>query len=107
MRRRIAGIALASLLSGERVWAGIIGFLLIMAAALAPLVLLGWLDPRPAFLLAWLPAVAGAVAAHVYRGRALMWEALCQKARRESNEFIEGFLQEPAGGPESPGKMLN
>ncbi len=107
MRRRIAGLVLASLLSGERLWAGILGFLLTMAAALIPLVLLGWLDPKLAFLMAWLPAIACAIAAHVYRGRALMWEALCHKARREGNEFIEGFLQEPAAEPEDSGRMLN
>ena len=93
MRQRIVRWVLINLLAGERIWAAVLVFLLIMAAALVPLVLVGWLDPMIAFFLVWLPAVACAFAAHSYRARAILWEALCQKSRRESNEFIESFLK--------------
>lgn len=89
MKRWIVRQVLIAVLSGERFWALALGILLTAGVALLPLVL--W--PGPAFVIAWLIAVASAFAAHAYRGRAMLWEALCRKARRESSEFMEGFLQ--------------
>jgi hypothetical protein len=88
---------LIATLSGERFWAFVLGALFVVGFALLPLVLWNILAAGPAFAIAWLIGIASAFAAHAYRGRAMMWEALCRKARRESSEFMEGLLR---GRPE-------
>ena len=93
VRQRIARWVLVSLLSGERTWAAITILLALAAVSLAPMVLVGWLSSTVAFLVSWPIAVACALAAHIYRGRAMLWEALCRKAQREGSEFVESFLK--------------
>jgi hypothetical protein len=94
VKDRIVRWVLLGLLSGERIWAAMALILSLVAVILAPLVLLGWISPMIAFLVSWPVSVACAVVAHRYRGRAMLWEAMCRKAQREGAEFLEGLLRE-------------
>lgn len=93
MKKRFLRWILLGLLAGERVWACVLAIVAVAAAALVPMALAGWVNPVVALVLSWITAMVCAFAAHIYRGRAMLWEALCRKARREANEFFEGLLE--------------
>jgi hypothetical protein len=92
VKQRILRWIVMGLLAGERLWAFILCLVALAAVSLVPMALAGWINPIAALVLSWVAAVACALAAHVYRGRAMLWEALCRKAQRESGEFFEGLL---------------
>lgn len=94
VKKRILRWIVMGLLAGERLWAFILCLVAIAAVSLVPLALAGWMNPIVALILSWIAAVGCAIAAHAYRGRAMLWEALCRKAQRESGEFFEGLLGE-------------
>lgn len=92
MKQRILRWIMMGLLAGDRLWAFILCIVVLATVLLIPMALAGWINSITALVLSWVVSVSCAFATYIYRSRAILWEALCRKAQRESGEFFDVLL---------------